>query len=299
VQSWSWFYPHHYAPFPRDLLLALELMVTEGLGENKGDKDDEDDEDEEDEGIPQPVTKHEKQQRFRPELDQPDIRLSKKDVSRENLNAPLFTFEKSAPLSPFQQLIAVLPPESASSVPESYRSLMLDPQSPIAKFYPKDIKVDVKRGGPEWHNVVLLEFFDVNLLVDAFSAIKANISPLELKRNSLSHSLLYAAVHLGSDAGLSLSKDDGLAGTIDSHELVSAGVHVWSYHSPSGVLRFGLLKGAREIVDLLSELEPASTIPFMRFVMRKLKAKERRAARRAAKIANGEPVSEEETEDDD
>lgn len=35
---------------------------------------------------------------------------------------------------------------------------MLEGSSPIASFYPHEVKIDVKKGGPEWHNVVLLDF---------------------------------------------------------------------------------------------------------------------------------------------
>lgn len=109
VQSWSWFFPHHYAPFPRDILLTLELMVTERLGDLK-DSSESDDSDVEDAQIALPVRKRDKKKSKSVQIDH-SIRLSKRDVSRLYLDTPLFTFDLSAPLLPFQQLLAVLPPE--------------------------------------------------------------------------------------------------------------------------------------------------------------------------------------------
>ena len=51
-------------------------------------------------------------------------------------------FELGAPLTPFQQLMACLPPASATLVPKLYRGLMTSPQSPIIHFYPLDFEID-------------------------------------------------------------------------------------------------------------------------------------------------------------
>jgi hypothetical protein len=58
----------------------------------------------------------------------------------------------------------------------------------------------------------LNRYVDVNLLVDAFSAIKANLSAAELRRNALTHSLLFSAHPLGTNGEDSLKMEDGIAG---------------------------------------------------------------------------------------
>jgi 5'-3' exonuclease len=52
-------------------------------------------------------------------------------------------FEMGKPLTPFEQLMACLPPASSNLVPRLYRSLMTAPDSPIIHFYPKDFVVDM------------------------------------------------------------------------------------------------------------------------------------------------------------
>jgi 5'-3' exonuclease len=53
------------------------------------------------------------------------------------------SFEIGAPLTPFQQLMACLPPASSALVPPIYRRLMTLPESPIVRFYPQDFVVDM------------------------------------------------------------------------------------------------------------------------------------------------------------
>ena len=52
----------------------------------------------------------------------------------------LIRFEKGAPFTPLEQLMAVLPPATGSKIlPPALSSLMTDPSSPIIDFYPEHI----------------------------------------------------------------------------------------------------------------------------------------------------------------
>ena len=52
-------------------------------------------------------------------------------------------FEVGAPLKPFEQLMACLPPASSILVPRPYRKLMCSPDSPIIHFYPEKFDIDM------------------------------------------------------------------------------------------------------------------------------------------------------------
>jgi 5'-3' exonuclease len=45
-------------------------------------------------------------------------------------------FEMNKPFTPLQQLLAVLPPSSASLLPKSFQDLMLKDDSPLKQFFP-------------------------------------------------------------------------------------------------------------------------------------------------------------------
>ena len=83
----------------------------------------------------------------------------------------VFTFNKHEPLTPYEQLLAVLPPESSNILPEPISQLMTSSDSIIKSFYPElnDIKVEVKNNGSFISEKnILLPFIDVNLLKTAF-----------------------------------------------------------------------------------------------------------------------------------
>ena len=126
VASWTWYYPHHYAPTATELAGAASAAAAA---------------------------------RARP------------------------SFERGAPFSPFQQLLAVLPAASSALLPAPYRHLMLDANSPIADFYPSEFAVDMEGKRAEWEGVVLIPFVDEQRLLRASASVPAGVlSPAERAR---------------------------------------------------------------------------------------------------------------------
>ena len=70
------------------------------------------------------------------------------------------SFQLGKPFNPVEQLMAVLPSDSAHAIPKEARWLMSDPESPIIDFYPKDVPVDPNGKAMPWLWVVLLPFID-------------------------------------------------------------------------------------------------------------------------------------------
>jgi 5'-3' exoribonuclease 2 len=129
--SWTWFYPHHYAPFAADF----------------------------------------------------------KDMAKVKLN-----FEKGKPFKPYEQLMGVLPAASNHAIPEPFRSLMSDPDSPIIDFYPTDFGLDLNGKKFKWQGVVLLPFIDEKRLLDAMATRYPLLSEEEVERNERGNEILYFSV---------------------------------------------------------------------------------------------------------
>ena len=92
--------------------------------------------------------------------------------------------ELATPFNPVEQLMAVLPSDSAHALPKPSRWLMSDEESPILDFYPKDVPVDPNGKAMPWLWVVLLPFIDEERLLAALSPTMAKWSAAELLCNS-------------------------------------------------------------------------------------------------------------------
>lgn len=97
-----------------------------------------------------------------------------------------FKFEKHEPLSPYEQLLAVLPPESSHILPQPVSELMTSANSKIYNFYPEldSIKVEIKS---EYEKTILVPFIDVNVLRNVFKECFENeqnkLTQDEIQRN--------------------------------------------------------------------------------------------------------------------
>lgn len=102
-----------------------------------------------------------------------------------------FHFELGKPFLPFQQLMGVLPELSKKLVPEPYRDLMSDSDSPIADFYPHDFAMDMNGKKADWEAVVKIPFIDEKRLIAAMQTREHRLTEAERKRNTHSESFKF------------------------------------------------------------------------------------------------------------
>jgi len=105
-------------------------------------------------------------------------------------------FELSEPFLPFEQLLSVLPPYSAGALPLCFREYMTDPLSPIADFYPTNIKLDINNQPYAWMGVNLLPFVDANRIHRIVEIIlnkyKKKLSEKDIKLNRRGDNILFS-----------------------------------------------------------------------------------------------------------
>jgi hypothetical protein len=112
--------------------------------------------------------------------------LKKMDVTTLH-DIEVYKERVSKPFDPFTQLLAVLPPDSSALLPESYRQLMLIPNSELC---PEFYYIDQNGCREEWKAKVLLPFVDEAALI--CSTIGLPLKEDEVKRNRLNiHSQLF------------------------------------------------------------------------------------------------------------
>ncbi|KAI0303658.1 exonuclease II [Multifurca ochricompacta] len=95
-----------------------------------------------------------------------------------------FNFELGMPFRPFEQLMGVMPEASKELLPEAYRGLMWDPNSPIIDFYPQEFEQDLNGKKQEWEAVVKIPFIDEKRLLDAMKSREHLLTSEEMRRNT-------------------------------------------------------------------------------------------------------------------
>lgn len=105
----------------------------------------------------------------------------------------MFTeFEKDTkPFKPLEQLMGVFPAASGNFLPETWRTLMMSPESSIIDFYPDDFAIDLNGKKYAWQGVALLPFVDERRLRAALADVYPNLSSEEVRRNSLGSDMLF------------------------------------------------------------------------------------------------------------
>lgn len=105
-------------------------------------------------------------------------------------------FSKLAkPFKPLEQLMSVFPAASSQSLPDSWRKLMSDPDSPIIDFYPINFHVDLNGKKAAWMGVPLLPFIDESRLKAALEPVYPDLTESETERNSHGRHLLFVSKH--------------------------------------------------------------------------------------------------------
>jgi len=79
-----------------------------------------------------------------------------------NQTYSIHVFTKNEPLEPYEQLLAVLPPQSKNLLPQILHPIM--EQDPLKPMYPSEFKIDIDGKHSEWEGIALLPLMNIPLL---------------------------------------------------------------------------------------------------------------------------------------
>ena len=100
-------------------------------------------------------------------------------------------YTHSRPSMPFEQLLYVLPPRSASLLPKELSGFLSSPESPLAPFCPEDIEIDLSGKRREWEGIVLLPILNRNIARKCYLQGIDTVDPRDAKRNVRGRSFIY------------------------------------------------------------------------------------------------------------
>ena len=92
-------------------------------------------------------------------------------------------FNKGRIFKPFEQLMGVMPAASSHTIPEVFRPLMSEEDSPIIDFYPTEFPIDLNGKKFAWQGVALLPFIDETRLLEAMATKYPQLSVKDVARN--------------------------------------------------------------------------------------------------------------------
>ena len=135
-----------------------------------------------------------------------DITSFKKNYQEGKLMSFDHLKEANKPVTPFQQLLSILPKASRKLLPDAY-STLYDSSSEIIDLYPEHYNIDFNGRALPWEAIKLIPFVDVNRIIEAEKkTLKPNqFTVSELQRNSLHRPFQY--IYLRSANGPKVSTD--------------------------------------------------------------------------------------------
>lgn len=107
---------------------------------------------------------------------------------------PNQTFDIHHPLSPYEQLLSVLPKKSKALLPLSLQHLMNE-DSDISKFFPTNIEMDCDGVRQEYEFKVLVNFVDIKKIQDVYKMKRQLLSESEKEINKFGHTFEYKLVN--------------------------------------------------------------------------------------------------------
>jgi len=106
---------------------------------------------------------------------------NKNNKNIEKLN----NFKLDEPLTPFQQLLFILPPQNKDILPEVLHPIMLDDKVGATQFYPESVRIDAAFGGKTMYSEAILPEINDKYLINIIEKYEEKLNDKEKLRNTI------------------------------------------------------------------------------------------------------------------
>ena len=107
------------------------------------------------------------------------------DISKYLIECNSIKFKKSKPVTPFEQLLIILPPQSNFLLPTNFQKITSNPISSLAHLYPTDFEIDFLYKHRYWEGIPILPPFEINMVKHIYNKYKDELTADEVDRNKL------------------------------------------------------------------------------------------------------------------
>jgi len=113
------------------------------------------------------------------------------DINKYMINMNEIEFEENKAMTPFEQLLTILPPQSKYLLPKPFEKLVSTYQSQISHLYPTDFQIDFLYKKRYWEALPKLPCLEINLVRHVYKKYKDELSDDDLKRNKLGENMIF------------------------------------------------------------------------------------------------------------
>jgi 5'-3' exonuclease len=113
------------------------------------------------------------------------------DIAKYMCNMNNITFKETKPMTPLEQLLIILPPQSKYLLPKEFVRLTNNPNSSLAHLYPIDFEIDFLYKHRYWEGIPKLPPLEIKLVRHAFKKYKDELTQDELNRNRLDKEFIF------------------------------------------------------------------------------------------------------------
>jgi 5'-3' exonuclease len=112
------------------------------------------------------------------------------DISKYLINMNTIVFKENSPMTPFEQLLIILPQQSSFLLPKSLSKLVTNPDSSLSHLYPIDFDIDFLYKHRYWEGIPKLPPLEIKSVRYVYKKYKDELTEEESQRNRLDFDLV-------------------------------------------------------------------------------------------------------------